>query len=133
MSAGMPAALLVRSRDNRARSKALRAASEALIIRASRLMRRHARIAGASDARIPTEDTLLRLTIRAKITAGVLPGAPPNSMWVGTEDGHGRCVACDEVITAGSGEIKLQPSGGLPPISLHGLCFTIWREECGHQ
>jgi len=126
-------ALLVRSRDNRARSKALCAASEALIIRASGLMRRHARIAGASDARIPTEEALLRLTIRAKITAGVLPGAPPDRMWVGTEDGHGRCAACDEVITVGGGEIRLQPSAGLTPISLHGLCFTIWREECGHQ
>jgi hypothetical protein len=126
-------ALLVRSRDNRARSKALCAASEALIIRASGLMPRRLRIAGASDARIPTEETLLRLTIRAKITAGVLPGAPPNSLRVGTEDCGGRCAACDEVITVGSGEIMLQPSGGVPSISLHGLCFTIWREECGHQ
>ena len=126
-------ALLVRSRNNRARSKALCAASEALIIRASRLMPRRVRIAGASDARIPTEEALLRVTIRAKITAGVLPGAPPSSIWVGTEDGHGRCAACDELITVGSGEIRLQPSGGAPPISLHGVCFMIWREECGHD
>ena len=110
-------ALLVRSQDNRARSKALCAASEALIIRASRLM----------------PQPLLRVTIRAKITAGVLPGAPPSNIWVATEDSHGRCAACDELITVGSGEIRLQPSGGLPPVSLHGLCFTIWREECGHQ
>lgn len=78
-------------------------------------------------------DGKLRLTIRHKITAGVLPGAPPKTVWAGI--GTGRpCDACDETITAAQTEIELEmPSASRPLARLHRECFAIWREECDHR
>jgi hypothetical protein len=78
-------------------------------------------------------DGKLRLTIRHKITAGTLPGAPPKTVWAGA--GNGRpCDACGEVITAAQTEIELEMSSpNLPAARLHRECFAIWKEECDHR
>jgi hypothetical protein len=77
-------------------------------------------------------DGKLRLTIRHKIIAGLLPGAPPKKVWATVGDGR-PCAACGDPIKAHETEMELEMPAGRASIRLHRACFGIWREECDHR
>ena len=68
----------------------------------------------------------LRMTIREKLTGGLLPKEKCQVTWFGPGAGH-RCVACDRTISRQEIECECEQEHGL--LSFHQSCFAVWDIE----
>jgi len=69
----------------------------------------------------------IRLLIRAKVEAGLLP-AGPNRETYGRRGGTGTCSCCDTAIGALEVEYEVHFFSG-QMLLVHMNCYRIWREE----
>jgi hypothetical protein len=67
----------------------------------------------------------LETVIRAKLAAGALPSAKPETVWAGKGTGQ-PCTACGRAIAADDIECELDFSGGRAGVRLHKRCVVIW-------
>jgi hypothetical protein len=69
----------------------------------------------------------LRVTIRLKVAAGVLPKDAPVKMWAGYGTGQ-TCAACDLSTTKEDVEYEVDMVDRRTFV-FHQLCLTLWHQE----
>ena len=119
----MLAELVARSRQNTARSQALRAHSLALAVLSRALLRYSDSPCGASDIEIPSQGA----RTLAKIRRGRLPVPTASKAWV--ERGSLQaCSGCGDKIVPEELEYGVEFPIPEPAVSLrfHGECYRVW-------
>jgi hypothetical protein len=67
----------------------------------------------------------IHITIRDKLSAGVLPKVQCRMTWYGPGRGV-RCVACDETIRPDQVEVECDLPGGGATLVFHQECYEVW-------
>lgn len=76
-----------------------------------------------------SQELALRLRIRERIEAGVLPVIVPDEVRAGYGAGA-SCVACDLLITSTQVEYEIEDTQAARSLRFHLSCYAVWQAAC---